>query len=157
MCSRACSSVRPMKGSTGTRMILSGNFSARSSMEVPPSLLCCWSVGQWRNGFQRGRRASGHRGQDCRMSLSHCEGCLFEGGAGWLQEQLWRLGSGWLDVSDDETNLHAMIIGPAVLRSRTMAKYFSSVRLIFFATRRVLTGLPCRAWRRRARGTKVKG
>lgn len=46
---------------------------------------------------------------------------------------------------EQQTDLHAMIIGPAVLRSRTMAKYFSSVRLIFLATRRVLTGFP---WRR---------
>ena len=35
--SAACASVMPVRMSTGTLMILSGNFSARSSMLVPPS------------------------------------------------------------------------------------------------------------------------
>mmetsp|Transcript_18741 Transcript_18741/g.48067 ORF Transcript_18741/g.48067 Transcript_18741/m.48067 type:complete len:200 (+) Transcript_18741:669-1268(+) len=36
--SRACASLMPARMSTGMRRILSGNFSARSSMLVPPSL-----------------------------------------------------------------------------------------------------------------------
>ena len=35
---RACASVMPTNGSIGMRISLSGNFSARSSIEVPPSL-----------------------------------------------------------------------------------------------------------------------
>lgn len=54
-----------------------------------------------------------------------------------------RSGEWATDEKGTEPDLQAMTIGPAVLRSRTMAKYFSSVRLIFLATRSVFTGLPC--------------